>query len=101
MTPVALDLRWAPKITAADVLCVARRFRLVGSLSLAGNAINAAQLDEILERCPVLAELDLVDFKSQWEPNTQLKNKHPKLKTQNFKHQKQQYYTITRGILRI
>ena len=68
MTPVALDLRWAPKITAADVLCVAGRFRLVGSLSLAGDAITAAGLEKILEKCPVLAELDLAEFRSRLAP---------------------------------
>merc|ERR1719272_2041052 len=52
MTPVALNLRWAPKITAADVLCVARRFRLVGSLSLAGDAITAAGLKSRLALTP-------------------------------------------------
>ena len=65
MPPVALNLRWAPKITADDVLCVAGRFRLVGSLSLAGDAITAAGLEKILENCPVLAELDLAEFRSR------------------------------------
>ena len=73
MPPVALNLRRAPRITAADVLCVAGRFRLVGSLSLAGDAIDAAELDGILQRCPALAELDLARFKSPLalEPNSQ------------------------------
>ena len=70
MTPVAPDLRWAPKITAADVLCVARRFRLVGSLRLAGNAITAAGLEKILETCPVLSELDLTEFTSRLAQST-------------------------------
>ena len=64
MPPVALNLRCAPKITVSDVLCVARRFRLVGSLSLAGNTIAAAGLEKILDSCPALSELDLAEFKS-------------------------------------
>ena len=70
MTPVALDLRWAANATAANMLCIARRFRVVGSLRLAGRAVAAAELEQLLGGCPVLAGLDLTQLERTLKPAT-------------------------------